>query len=199
MVKRLNENSDLSELANKLAVLKNTSELMIDLAYSSLLFNSRELAEEVQMLEERVDDMHTEFEHIVLSSIVNPEDSNNYLGLIRIGVSTERIADAAARIADVVLRGLETHPIMKLVIEEAEETVTRVQIDSRSPISGKTLREAQIPLKTGMWVIVIRRGNNWFRPRAKTQILAGDVLIASGYADGEEDLFRLASGTATLE
>lgn len=199
MVKRLNENSDLSELANKLAILKNTSELMIDLAYSSLLFNSRELAEEVQMLEERVDDMHTEFEHIVLSSIVNPEDSNNYLGLIRIGVSTERIADAAARIADVVLRGLETHPIMKLVIEEAEETVTRVQIDSRSPISGKTLREAQIPLKTGMWVIVIRRGNNWFRPRAKTQILAGDVLIASGYADGEEDLFRLASGTATLE
>lgn len=199
MVKRLNENSDLSELANKLAILKNTSELMIDLAYSSLLFNSRELAEEVQMLEERVDDMHTEFEHIVLSSIVNPEDSNNYLGLIRIGVSTERIADAAARIADVVLRGLETHPIMKLVIEEAEETVTRVQIDSRSPISGKTLREAQIPLKTGMWVIVIRRGNNWFRPRAKTQILAGDVLIASGYADGEEDLFRLASGTATRE
>ena len=199
MVKRVNENSDLSELANKLAVLKNTSELMIDLAYSSLLFNSRELAEEVQMLEERVDDMHTEFEHIVLSSIVNPEDSNNYLGLIRIGVSTERIADAAARIADVVLRGLETHPIMKLVIEEAEETVTRVQIDPRSPITGKTLREAQIPLKTGMWVIVIRRGNYWFRPRSKTQILAGDVLIASGYADGEEDLFRLASGIATSE
>jgi uncharacterized protein with PhoU and TrkA domain len=199
MVKRVNENSDLSELANKLAVLKNTSELMIDLAYSSLLFNSRELAEEVQMLEERVDDMHTEFEHIVLSSIVNPEDSNNYLGLIRIGVSTERIADAAARIADVVLRGLETHPVMKLVIEEAEETVTRVQIDPHSSITGKTLREAQIPLKTGMWVIVIRRGNNWFRPRSKTQILAGDVLIASGYADGEEDLFRLASGTATTE
>lgn len=193
----MNENSKLSELANKLAVLKNTSELMIDLAYSSLLFNSHELAEEVQMLEERVDDMHTEFEHTVLSSINHPEDSNNYLGLIRIGVSTERIADAAARIADVVLRGLETHPVMKLVIEEAEETVTRVHINPHSPLTGKTLREAQIPLKTGMWVIVIRRGNNWFRPRSTTQILADDVLIASGYADGEEDLFRLASGATT--
>jgi uncharacterized protein with PhoU and TrkA domain len=193
----VNENSKLSELANKLAVLKNTSELMIDLAYSSLLFNSHELAEEVQMLEERVDDMHTEFEHTVLSSINHPEDSNNYLGLIRIGVSTERIADAAARIADVVLRGLETHPVMKLVIEEAEETVTRVHINPHSPLTGKTLREAQIPLKTGMWVIVIRRGNNWFRPRSTTQILADDVLIASGYADGEEDLFRLASGATT--
>ena len=199
MVRGVNKNGDLSDLANKLAVLKNTSELMIDLAYSALLFNSRELAEEVQMLEERVDDLHTEFEHIVLSSIVNPNDSDNYLGLIRIGVSTERIADAAARIADVVLRGLETHPVMKLVIEEAEETVTRVQIDPHSPIIGKTLREAQIPLKTGMWVIVIRRGNNWFRPRSRTQILAGDVLIASGYADGEEDLFQLTSGTPTIE
>lgn len=195
----MNENNDLSELANKLAILKNTSELMIDLAYSSLLFNSRELAEEVQMLEERVDNMHTEFEHLVLTSLVNTEDSKNYLGLIRIGVSTERIADAAARIADVVLRGLETHPVMKLVIEEAEETVTRVQIDPNSSITGKTLREARIPLETGMWVIVIRRGNDWFRPRSETQIRAGDVLIASGYADGEEDLLRLASGVSPTE
>ncbi|MCW4039866.1 MAG: PhoU family transcriptional regulator [Candidatus Bathyarchaeota archaeon] len=195
----MNENNDLSELANKLAILKNTSELMIDLAYSSLLFNSRELAEEVQMLEERVDNMHTEFEHSVLTSLVNTEDSKNYLGLIRIGVSTERIADAAARIADVVLRGLETHPVMKLVIEEAEETVTRVQIDPNSSITGKTLREARIPLETGMWVIVIRRGNDWFRPQSETQIRAGDVLIASGYADGEEDLLRLASGVSPTE
>lgn len=195
----MNENNDLSELANKLAILKNTSELMIDLAYSSLLFNSRELAEEVQMLEERVDNMHTEFEHLVLTSLVNTEDSKNYLGLIRIGVSTERIADAAARIADVVLRGLETHPVMKMVIEEAEETVTRVQIDPNSSITGKTLREARIPLETGMWVIVIRRGNDWFRPRSETQIRAGDVLIASGYADGEEDFLRLASGMSPTE
>lgn len=151
------------------------------------------------MLEERVDNMHTEFEHLVLTSLVNTEDSKNYLGLIRIGVSTERIADAAARIADVVLRGLETHPVMKMVIEEAEETVTRVQIDPNSSITGKTLREARIPLETGMWVIVIRRGNDWFRPRSETQIRAGDVLIASGYADGEEDLLRLASGMSPTE
>jgi uncharacterized protein with PhoU and TrkA domain len=192
----MNANDDLSELANKLAILKNTSELMIDLAYSSLLFNSRELAEEVQMLEERVDDMHTEFEYLVLSSLVNPKEAKDYLGLIRIGVATERIADAAARIADVVLRGLETHPVMKMVIEEAEETVTRVRIDPNSPLTGKTLREARIPLETGMWVIVIRRGNDWFRPGSETQILAGDVVVASGYAEGEEDLLRLALGAS---
>ena len=106
--------------------LKDTSELMIDLAYSSLLLNSRELAEEVHALEERVDDLHTEFELLVLSSGFKPEESKDFLGLIRLGVVTEEIADAAMEIADVVLRGLEPHPILRRVIEEAEETVTRV-------------------------------------------------------------------------
>jgi len=35
---------------------------MIDLAYSSLLLNSRELAEEVQALEERIDNLNTVFQ-----------------------------------------------------------------------------------------------------------------------------------------
>jgi len=52
-----------------------------------------------------------------------PEESKDFLGLMRLGAVTERIADAAARIADVVLRGLEPHPVLRLVIEEAEETV----------------------------------------------------------------------------
>lgn len=187
-------NEHLQNIADRLTTLKNTSELMIDLAYSSLLFNSRELAEEVQMLEERIDKLQTEFELLVLASGFNPEESQDYLGLMRLGVTTERIADAAARIADVVLRGLEPHPVMRLVIEEAEETVTRVQVSRHSLLVGKSLRDAKIPAETGMWLLVIRRGGDWIRPKPETLIQAGDVLVASGYAEGEEDFTRLASG-----
>jgi uncharacterized protein with PhoU and TrkA domain len=182
------------EIANKLASLKDTSELMIDLSYSSLLLNSRELAEEVQELEEYVDKLHTEFELLVLSSGFKPEESKDFLGLIRLGIVTEEIADAAAEIADVVLRGLEPHPILKLVIKEAEETVARVRVSRNSPLLGKKLRDAQIPEETGMWVLVIRRGKRWLRPRPNTLIKVGDVLIASGYAEGEEDFKQLVSG-----
>jgi uncharacterized protein with PhoU and TrkA domain len=175
--------------------LKDTSELMIDLAYSSLLLNSRELAEEVQALEEYMDNLHTEFELLVLSSGFKQEESKDFLGLIRLGVVTEEIADAAMEIADVVLRGLEPHPILRTVIEEAEETVARVQVSEKSPLVGKKLRDAQIPEETGMWVLVIRRGKEWLRPRPETVIRAGDVLIASGYAEGGEDFKELASGT----
>jgi len=182
------------KIVDKLVTLKDTSELMIDLAYSSLLLNSQALAEEVEALENHMDDLHTDFELLVLSSGFTPEESKDFLGLIRLGVVTEEIADAAMEIADVVLRGLEPHPILKLVIEEAEETVTRVTVSKTSPLVGKKIREAQIQEETGMWVLVIRRGNWWLRPRPDTVIKAGDVLIASGYAEGEADFEALASG-----
>ena len=180
-------------IADKLACLKDTSELMLDLAYSSLLLNSRYLAEEVQALEEFMDDLHTEFELLVLSSGFTPEESKDFLGLIRLGVITEKIADAAAGISQVVLRELKPHPILRLAIQEAEETVVHVQVSPDSSLVGKTLRQAQIHEETGMWILAIRRGNTWVRPNPNTCIQQSDILIASGYAEGEEDLSRLVS------
>jgi len=181
------------EIVERFAELKDTSELMIDLAYSSLLLNRKELAEEVQKLEEYVDKLHTDFELLVLSSGFKKEEAKGFLGLIRLGVATERIADAAAEIAEVVLRGIEPHPILKLTIEEAEETVTYARVAENSPIINKTLREARIPEETGMWVLAIRRGDKCIRPKPDSKIEIGDILIASGYAAGEEDLKKLAS------
>jgi len=182
------------EICDYLVELKNTSELMIGLAYSSVLLNSRELAEEVQMLEEHMDRLHTDFELLVISSS-GGEDARDMLGLIRLGLATEMIADAAAEIAEVVLRGEETHPILRMVIEGAEETVERATLSESSPLVGKTLREARIPEETGMWVLAIRRRGRWIRPRPDTVLEAGDVLIASGYADGVEDFRRLVEGS----
>ena len=181
------------EIVERFAELKDTSELMIDLAYSSLLLNNRELAEEVQRLEEYVDKLHTDFELLVLLSGFKKEEAKGFLGLIRLGVATEKIADAAAEIAEVVLRGIKPHPILKLTIEEAKETVTYARVAENSPIINKTLREARIPEETGMWVLAIRRGDKCIRPKPDSKIEMGDILIASGYAEGEEDLKKLAS------
>jgi uncharacterized protein with PhoU and TrkA domain len=183
----------LEEIVERFVELKDTSELMIDLAYSSLLLNSRDLAEEVQKLEESVDKMHTGFELLVLSSSFKKEDVKGFLGLIRLGVVAEKIADAAYEVAEVVLRGIEPHPVLKLALEEAEETVTYVRVSENSVLVGKTLHEAHIPDETGMWVLAIRKGDKCVRPKRESKIQVGDVLIASGYAEGEEDLKRLAS------
>lgn len=181
-------------IVEDLVKLKDTSELMLDLAYSSLLLNSRELADEVQALEEYMDNLHTEFELRTLSSGFKPEESKDFLGLIRLGVATEEIADAAAEIAETVLREVEPHPILKMAIKEAEETVTSARVSEDSPVRGKTLRDAKIPDETGMWILVIKRGDRWIRPRPNARIKTGDILIASGYAEGEKDFKRLISG-----
>jgi len=184
-------------MIDKMAELKDTSELMVDLAYSSLLLNNRELAEEVRALENRMDDLHTEFELLVLARCITPEESKDYLGLIRLALVAENIADAAAQIADVVLRGLKPHPVLRLAIREAEETVMRVPVSKASVLIGRNLQEAQIHEETGMWVLAVRRGDAWLRPKPDLVVKEGDTLIAAGYAGGQEDLKQLASGKPT--
>jgi uncharacterized protein with PhoU and TrkA domain len=181
------------EIVSRFVELKNTSELMIDLAYSSLMLNSKDLAEEVQRLEESMDKMHTDFELLALTSGFKKAEASGFLGLIRLGVATEKIADAAAEMAEVVLRDIEPHPVLKLAIKEAEETVTQACVTEGSQLIDKTLKEVRVPEETGMWILAIKRGEKSLRPKPDTKIQLGDILIASGYAEGVEDLQKLAS------
>ena len=185
------------EIVSRFVELKDTSELMMDLAYSSLMLNSKELAEEVEQLEERMDQLHTDFELLALTSDFKKEEASGFLGLIRLGVATEKIADAAADMAEVVLRGIEPHPILKLTIREAEETVAQACVTSDSLLVGKTLKEARVHEETGMWILVIKRNDKCLRPRGDSKIASGDVLVASGYAEGADDLKKLASPAQT--
>ena len=189
----MTEQGQFEEIVARMVDLKDTSELMIDLAYSALMLNSRELADEVQKLEEYVDKMHTEFELLALTSDFKKEEASGLLGLIQIGVATEQIADAAAEMAEVVLRGVEPHPVLTLAIKEAEETVAQACVSADSPLVNKTLKEARVDEDTGMWVLVIKRGGKSLRPKGDTRIQVGDILVASGYSEGVDDFRKLAS------
>lgn len=182
------------KITRDLVTLKDTSEMMMDLAYSALLLNSSYLAEVVMNLEERMDELHIDFQIEVLSRTEEETDPKELLGILRMGNVTERIADAANEIAEVVLRGVEPHPILGMVIQGAEETVENVIVSASSTVAGKTLREAEVAEETGMWVLYIRRDNKWMRPRPSTTLEPGDLVVASGYSEGEEDFKQLLSG-----
>ncbi|HEX9262481.1 MAG TPA: TrkA C-terminal domain-containing protein [Candidatus Bathyarchaeia archaeon] len=195
----MTEQERFEEIVARMVELKDTSELMLDLAYSALMLNNRELAEEVQALEEYVDELHTKFELLALTSDFKKEEASGFLGLIRIGVATEKIADAAAEMAEVVLRGLEPHPVLKLAIKAAEETVAQACVSAGSPLVNKTLKEARVHEETGMWVLLIKRDEKHLRPKGDSRIQEGDILVASGYAKGVEDLKKLASPEQVCE
>jgi len=195
----LTEQKQFEEIVARFVELKDTSELMMDLAYSSLLLNNRDLAEEVARLEEYMDKLHTDFEFLALTSDFKKEEASGFLGLIRLGVATEKIADAAAEMAEVVLRGIEPHLVLKLTIREAEETVAQACVTRGSPIIGKTLKEARVHEETGMWILAIKRAERTLRPKPDSVIQLNDVLIASGYAEGVADLKKLASPEETCD
>jgi uncharacterized protein with PhoU and TrkA domain len=71
--------------------------------------------------------------------------------------------------------------------------VAQACVSSDSSLVGKTLKEARVHDETGMWVLVIKRDNACVRPRPDSKIAAGDVLIASGYAEGADALKKLAA------
>jgi uncharacterized protein with PhoU and TrkA domain len=90
------------KITRDLVTLKNTSELMIDIAYSALLLNSRYLAEVTINMEEHMDRLHIDFQKEALSRTEEETDPKELIGIIRMGNVTERIADAASEIAEVV-------------------------------------------------------------------------------------------------
>jgi len=175
----------------KLLELKNTSELMIDLAYSSLLLNNSEIAEEVIFLEERVDAISEEIQNEISNSgTSSPEEFEKMILILRLQMAIENISDAAASIADVVIRGLGDHPVIRMSIQDSDVVISIAAVSHGSKMIGRTFGDIKLSSRCGMFVIAIKRGKNYiYGPGKDTSIEEGDVLIANGSADGI-DMFR---------
>lgn len=164
-----------------LVEMKDTSELMVDLAYSALFTNSKEIAEEVAHLEERMDELQYEIESLLLLSGRDAEDAADLSGILHVAISAENISDAAEDIADVVKRGIGDHPIYRAILGETEEQVVRLNVKENSDLVGKTLGELQVSKEIGCYIRTIRRKGRWiFHPGKNTKLLEGDILIAIG-------------------
>ncbi len=169
--------------------MKNTSELMLDLAYSALIYQNKEIAKEVIELEDRVDKLH---EILIRSALGGCKDNKSFdrsLILMRISDSIERIADGALDIADVVLRDIDLHPVVRKSLDESDIVILKHRVESGSTLHGRTLGDVKLATETGVWVIAIRRGNDWiYGPDEGTTISAGDILYARGPDDSEKML-----------
>jgi len=175
--------------------MKNISELMVDLAYSALIFNNKEIAEEVKYLEEKIDETYYKLQEAAIERAIEEENSAPALILIRLATSIEAISDSAVEIANVVLRDIEPHPVLLESIKESDISITRARVREGSILVNKTLGELNLASETGMWVIAIKRGNHWiFGPTENTMIKVGDILLAKGPIEGVNHFHNLCSG-----
>src|ERR671919_486588 len=174
-----------STVKGLLAEIKDSSELMIDLAYASVFFADSDLAKEVTRLEERMFDDLRELRKLVILSARSPEDAEHMAGVLEIASAVEKIADAAEDIARVVASGLGIIDDLRKDLRHADEIVSRIKVREESSAIGRSLRELAMPVEIGIWVIATRRGGDWdLDPGADYVVASGDALLVKGPEDG---------------
>lgn len=180
------ENPDIcekfEELQKNYVLMTDISETMIELALAALFFNNEELAEDILEMEELMDGLNIAFEKDVLDLAQLVKVPRNLTGIMRIIFSCELIADAAAHIAENIIKGFEPHTILQQAIRETSEIVVRETLSTDSYFKGKTYNELQDKrYKRGFHIIALKRENKWiysFKPEFIFE--EGDLLIGLG-------------------
>jgi uncharacterized protein with PhoU and TrkA domain len=175
---------------------KDAAELMVDLAYAAIFFDDEGLAREVLRLEERLDELLVELRAVCMIAARTPEDAEQLAGVLSIAVSIEGIANSAEDIARVVLKDLGVPRELRDDLRHATEVTARVRIRPTNELEGRSLRELELPARSGMWIIAIRRDVDWiYGPDGDEVLREGDVLFMQGPKDGVDQVRTLAGGT----
>ncbi|MCD6209306.1 MAG: hypothetical protein OCU20_08250 [Methanophagales archaeon] len=187
------------EIADFMADMKNLSELTVGLAYSAVMFESKEIAAEVKDLEDSMDRMKDELEILVMKAARGVTSKTNFeelRGILHVAISSETISDAAYEIADVVLRDIKLHPVFSASVRESDEVILKMEVRNRA-IFGNTLRDLKIETRTGMFILAIRRADGkWvYNPGGDAVLKEGDLLIMRGPREGEDKVREIFLGS----
>jgi len=166
--------------------MKDLSELMIDLAYSATLFDSPELAEEVMEMERHIDTLTYLLSMNVMVAARDGEDAESLVGVTKVARATDKISDAAADMATIVLQGIGIHPVIRKAFEKVEERLTRVEVKPKSILAEKQLGELGLAAKMGVDIIAVRRNKRWIIDPEENETL---------HPQGIEEIEGIAKGT----
>ena len=184
-------------LKEMLAEAKNTSELMVDLAYTALFYDSEDFSEEVLRLEERLNALVYDMRTLAILAARSPADAEQMAGILQVVQDIEKIGNAANDIAKIVVKKLGIPPELLQDIPEAEEIPARVSVHPDSALDGRSLGEVDLATASGMRPIALRSDNDWnFDPEPEDVLRAGDVLFLQGPPEGMDELRELAGAPA---
>jgi len=187
----------ISRIDAMILELKDNTDLMVDLAYTSVLYNNVEIAEEVVVLSEKMADLVDKIQDLLTEAARNsPDEISRAIVTTRLMDSMLDIANAAGSIADTVIRGLADHPVLAMSIRDADTTICLAKVAEGSVLADKTFGALSLGTNSSMFVIAIRRDEDYIiGPDHSTYIRVGDILIAKGPEDAVSYFKDLADGT----
>jgi uncharacterized protein with PhoU and TrkA domain len=184
-------------LREMLAEAKDTSELMVDLAYASLFFDDADMADEVDALEQEISELVHLMRALCIIAVRNPREAEAMSAVLQVISAVERIGNDAVDIARIVTRRLGIPRQLVLDLMAAEEVSHRVEVADGSHFANRPLGSFELPVVTGMRVLAIRRGRTWLvDPGGDDIINPGDVMFLRGSPEGIARLRELAGAPA---
>src|SRR5918911_323064 len=120
-------------LKTMLSEAKDTSELMVDLAYAAVYFLAAR----------------------------SPRDADAMASVLQVVSAIERIGNAAVDIGHIVTHRLGIPRALVADLSEAEEISHRVRVRDGSEMAYRPLADIELPVEVGMRVVAIRRDREW--------------------------------------
>lgn len=180
-------------LREMLSEAKDTSELMVDLAYAALYFGDPDMADEVGALEERMSFLVQDMRAVCILAVRHPKDAEGMSSVLQVISAIERIANDAVDIARIVTHRMGIPAQLVADLSMAEEVSYRVLVSEGSDLAHRCLSDHEMPVHMGMRVMAVRRGREWITDvGGQTMIVADDVLFLRGSPDGIGKLRKLA-------
>jgi uncharacterized protein with PhoU and TrkA domain len=178
--------------------MKNISELMVDLAYSSVLLDSEAIADEVYALEETMDELNYQLTIRALLAARTREEAEQISEVLTVASAIKDISNHAQNISEMVARDVDIHSVILESLKYTDEKIFRVSLEEQSQLNGMSLRETQLASRIGVTVIAVKRGLRWiYNPRKGFLFRNSDVLIARGTEEGHLILEEIAKGRRT--
>ncbi|MDR0509165.1 MAG: potassium transporter TrkA [Candidatus Methanoplasma sp.] len=183
-----------------LTEMKDTSEVIVDLAYASLMYNSEDMAEKVNELEKEMNDLKFAIRFKVLMSSRTKQDAKQLSGLLQVASAADRISDAAAEIVNLLNLPLERRPFVSAMLYESDEKIRATRMSPKSSMIGYTIGKLGVEACTGCRIIALKNRNGWiYDPDDEIKIRAGDDIIVRGTEDGYKRLMEYANGNKSWE
>ncbi len=178
-----------------LAEAKDTSELMVDLAYTALFFDDGDMADEVEDLEDRLSDLVHVMRSVCVVAVRNPKEAEAMASVLQVISAVERIANDAVDIAHIVSRDLGIPRALLAELATAEEVSHRVAVREGSHLAHRPLAAVELPVQVGLRVVAIHRGDDWLIEDlgGDTILIPDDVLFLRGASAGIERLRELVA------
>ena len=178
-----------------LAEAKDTSEIMVDLAYAAVYFNDPGMATEVSELEERMNDLVQDMRAVCILAVRRPAEAEGMASVLQIISAIESIANAAVDVTRIVTHRLGIPQELIADLSNAEEVSHRVWIRDGSHMAHRPLKDLEITVQCGMRVVAIRRERSWMIEEIDGDLVLvpGDVLFLRGSPAGITRLHELAA------